>query len=269
MSDYTQSTDFSAKDALSSGDPNKIIYGSDVDGEFSAIATAISTKTNKGGSATTNNVAKLTSTGDLADAGYSFSNLSGAVTASTAELNKLDGATVTTTELNLLSGLTGTVWTSANDGAASGLDADTVDGNEASALLARANHTGTQTMSTISDAGALATLDNVDSAQIISNAITSSKIASDAVGPPAIDWKLTAGPGTTYTINASASQIIPEGIIVAGVTAGDVDLEVDVGGGTWVGGPFTAGTIFSDGSSVRLTESSGATSATVRYLTFG
>ncbi len=38
-----------------------------------------------------------------------------------------------------------------NDGTGSGLDADTVDGNEATALLARANHTGTQTASTISD----------------------------------------------------------------------------------------------------------------------
>lgn len=37
------------------------------------------------------------------------------------------------------------------DGTGSGLDADTVDGNEAAALLARANHTGTQAASTISD----------------------------------------------------------------------------------------------------------------------
>lgn len=46
-----------------------------------------------------------------------------------------------------------------NDGTGSGLDADTVDGNEASALLARANHTGTQPLSTISDAGTAAALD--------------------------------------------------------------------------------------------------------------
>ena len=49
-------------------------------------------------------------------------------------------------------------------GTGGGLDADTVDGNEASALLARANHTGTQTMSTISDAGSLATQNTVDNA---------------------------------------------------------------------------------------------------------
>lgn len=37
------------------------------------------------------------------------------------------------------------------DGSGSGLDADLLDGNEATALLARANHTGSQTASTISD----------------------------------------------------------------------------------------------------------------------
>lgn len=44
MSDYTQTTDFSAKDSLASGDPEKIILGADVDVELAAIAAAIATK---------------------------------------------------------------------------------------------------------------------------------------------------------------------------------------------------------------------------------
>lgn len=44
MSDYSQITDFSAKDALTTGDPEKIILGSDVDVELGAISTAIATK---------------------------------------------------------------------------------------------------------------------------------------------------------------------------------------------------------------------------------
>jgi len=44
MSNYTQTTDFSAKDSLPTGDPNKIIKGSDFDSEFAAIETAIATK---------------------------------------------------------------------------------------------------------------------------------------------------------------------------------------------------------------------------------
>jgi len=44
MADYSQVNDYSAKDAMSTGNPLKLIKGSDVDAEFSAIATAISSK---------------------------------------------------------------------------------------------------------------------------------------------------------------------------------------------------------------------------------
>jgi len=44
MSDYTKTTNFTAKDALSTGDPLKLIKGSYFDTEFDAIATAIATK---------------------------------------------------------------------------------------------------------------------------------------------------------------------------------------------------------------------------------
>ena len=44
MSDYTQLTDFSAKDLLTTGDPNKLILGSDVDAELAAIAAAVQSK---------------------------------------------------------------------------------------------------------------------------------------------------------------------------------------------------------------------------------
>jgi hypothetical protein len=44
MSNYTQITDFGAKDALSTGNPSKLILGTEVDAEFDAIATAVATK---------------------------------------------------------------------------------------------------------------------------------------------------------------------------------------------------------------------------------
>jgi hypothetical protein len=44
MSDYSQVTNYTAKDALTTGDPEKIILGSDIDAELSAISTAIATK---------------------------------------------------------------------------------------------------------------------------------------------------------------------------------------------------------------------------------
>jgi len=44
MSNYTQSTDFSQKDGLASGDPAKLILGADFDTEFGLISTAIASK---------------------------------------------------------------------------------------------------------------------------------------------------------------------------------------------------------------------------------
>lgn len=44
MSDYSQVNDYSAKDALATGNPLKLIKGSDVDQEFAAIAVAIASK---------------------------------------------------------------------------------------------------------------------------------------------------------------------------------------------------------------------------------
>ena len=44
MSNYTKLTDFASKDSLSSGDPNKIIKGTQFNTEFTNIETAIATK---------------------------------------------------------------------------------------------------------------------------------------------------------------------------------------------------------------------------------
>jgi hypothetical protein len=44
MADYSVTTDFSVKDGLTTGDPEKIILGADFDVEFDAISTAIATK---------------------------------------------------------------------------------------------------------------------------------------------------------------------------------------------------------------------------------
>tara|TARA_R110002012_G_scaffold305276_1_gene509350 strand:+ start:2843 stop:3529 length:687 start_codon:yes stop_codon:yes gene_type:complete len=46
MSDYSKSVNFASKDALSTGDANKVVKGSEIDTEFNNIATAIATKQN-------------------------------------------------------------------------------------------------------------------------------------------------------------------------------------------------------------------------------
>jgi len=44
MSNYTKATNFTAKDSLTTGDPGKLIKGSEIDAEYTAIATAITSK---------------------------------------------------------------------------------------------------------------------------------------------------------------------------------------------------------------------------------
>jgi hypothetical protein len=46
MANYSKATDFAAKDALLSGDPNKIVKGTEIDDEFDAIQTAVNSKAN-------------------------------------------------------------------------------------------------------------------------------------------------------------------------------------------------------------------------------
>ena len=67
MSDYTQTTDFSAKDALPSGNPAKVIQGADFDTEFGNIQTANNTKLNTASPAFTGTMTGLaiTLTGTL------------------------------------------------------------------------------------------------------------------------------------------------------------------------------------------------------------
>lgn len=44
MSDYTKATNFATKDSLTTGDPAKIVKGTEIDAEFNAIASAIASK---------------------------------------------------------------------------------------------------------------------------------------------------------------------------------------------------------------------------------
>lgn len=49
MSNYTKTTNFAVKDALVSGNPAKVVKGSEVDIEFNNISTSVATKANLAG----------------------------------------------------------------------------------------------------------------------------------------------------------------------------------------------------------------------------
>ncbi len=65
MADYTQITFFAPKDALGTGNPSKLIKGSEVDPELAAISTAIATKFDSGDVADNTAAAALASDGVL------------------------------------------------------------------------------------------------------------------------------------------------------------------------------------------------------------
>lgn len=69
MSDYSRSHDFSVKDGLASGNPSKLIKGSEVDDEFDSIVTMSATKADKVVPSAAGNLATLDATGNLQDSG--------------------------------------------------------------------------------------------------------------------------------------------------------------------------------------------------------
>ena len=46
MANYLKATDFAAKDALLTGDPNKIVKGTEINDEFDSLQTAVNSKAN-------------------------------------------------------------------------------------------------------------------------------------------------------------------------------------------------------------------------------
>jgi len=67
MSNYTKITNFAAKDAMVSGNPAKVIKGTEVGAEFDAIAVAVNSKSNLASPTFTGTVtvANLTATGTV------------------------------------------------------------------------------------------------------------------------------------------------------------------------------------------------------------
>lgn len=55
MSNYTKSTDFATKDSLASGNPSKLVKGTEINTEFDNIASAITSKADSNNSTLTGN----------------------------------------------------------------------------------------------------------------------------------------------------------------------------------------------------------------------
>ena len=111
MSNYTKTTNFTAKDSLTSGNPAKIVKGAEHDAEYNAIAVAVNSKSNTASPTFTGTVEipALTLNSVLVTSTAAELNILDGVTSTAAELNILDGVTATAAEINALDGITSTV----------------------------------------------------------------------------------------------------------------------------------------------------------------
>jgi len=93
MSNYTKSTNFATKDALSSGNPLKIVKGTEIDTEFNNISTAIATKADTASPTFTGTVVIPTAT--IATANISAGTITGIT-----DITVADGGTGASTAAN-------------------------------------------------------------------------------------------------------------------------------------------------------------------------
>jgi hypothetical protein len=107
MSNYTKSTNFTAKDSLPTGDTNKVIRGSEFDTEFNAIQTAVGTKADLAGPTFTGTATfdGITATGTV--------NFTGGSVTTNIDGGTIDGVTIggTTAGAGTFSSLTATTGT--------------------------------------------------------------------------------------------------------------------------------------------------------------
>jgi hypothetical protein len=98
MSNYTKSTNFATKDALSSGNPLKIVKGTEIDTEFNNIQTAIATKADLASPTFTGTVVIPTAT--VTTATITTANISAGTITGITDLAIADGGTGASTAAN-------------------------------------------------------------------------------------------------------------------------------------------------------------------------
>ena len=99
MSDYTKLTNFAVKDGYTTGNPAKVIKGTEIDDEFNAISTAISTKFDS-----TDTIAVANGGTGASTAANARTNLGAAASGANTDITSLAGLT---TALSVAQGGTG------------------------------------------------------------------------------------------------------------------------------------------------------------------
>ncbi len=184
MSDYTQITTFTAKDALVTGNPAKRVKGSEIDPELAAIAAAILTKYDSGDIASNAQAAAFASDAVLITPIkllYALQNGSHGLLASAS----YTAADVLTKLLTV-------------DGSGSGLDADLLDGQSSAYYQSASNLNA----GTVPDARFPATLPALNGSALTN--LNGSAVASGTVAKAYIDADVYRG--TLGSANISAQS---------------------------------------------------------------
>lgn len=125
MSNYVKSTDFAAKDALASGNGNKIVKGTEIDTEFNNIATAVATKADLASPTFTGTVTAGTLAAGTATVTSLTATIVGGSISGITDLAVADGGTGASTAANARANL-GTVADTASNGIAVRTSANTL-----------------------------------------------------------------------------------------------------------------------------------------------
>ena len=215
---YTKTTNFATKDALSSGDPLKIVKGTELNTEFDNIATASALNALKGANSDITSLSGLTTPLSIAQGGTSGATASAARSALTAAASganaDITSLTGLTTALSVAQGGTASTTAAAArtalSAAASGANADITSMTALTAI----NRTGGTSIKGINTNTAAAAGDVGEYIESFAGPVSAP--ATNTYGD-ITSITLTAG---DWDISAIASSIINTGVSVTSVQIG-------------------------------------------------
>lgn len=222
MSNYTKSTDFASKDALLSGDPNKIVRGSEIDDEFNALQVAVNSKANTNSPTLTGtplaptatagtNTTQIATTAFVKNAVDTATGSLGTLSSQDSDNVSITGGTVTATFTGDLTGnVTGDV--TGNADTATAADNAIGVGQTWQSLTGSRSLGTTYTNSTGRSIQVTASVQNTASAVVGGVTIFNSYTVS-CCGVPQISYfpiSFIVPPGATYSISGSGLAVWAE-----------------------------------------------------------